>query len=273
MDYKERYECWLASLSEDDPLRKELVDIQDDDNEIKERFYQDLSFGTAGLRGIVGAGTNRMNFYTVGKATQGIADYIKEHGQEAMDRGVVIAHDPRHFSKEFSHLTASILVANGIKAYVFPDLRPTPELAYMVTKLGTIAGINITASHNPKIYNGYKAYWEDGCQVSSAVADGMTEKINAVDAFKDVKKSDFSEGVKEGKTQKELEEEAKKAGIDLDPGYKEAMEEAIQKKEEDSPSQSSSFIRRPKNIVSSIASFSEIGIFSTKQSFVSPFFK
>ena len=199
MDYKERYECWLASLSEDDPLRKELVDIQDDDNEIKERFYQDLSFGTAGLRGIVGAGTNRMNFYTVGKATQGIADYIKEHGQEAMDRGVVIAHDPRHFSKEFSHLTASILVANGIKAYVFPDLRPTPELAYMVTKLGTIAGINITASHNPKIYNGYKAYWEDGCQVSSAVADGMTEKINAVDAFKDVKKSDFSEGVKEGK--------------------------------------------------------------------------
>ena len=199
MDYKERYECWLANLSEDDPLRKELVDIQDDDNEIKERFYQDLSFGTAGLRGIVGAGTNRMNFYTVGKATQGIADYIKEHGQEAMDRGVVIAHDPRHFSKEFSHLTASILVANGIKAYVFPDLRPTPELAYMVTKLGTIAGINITASHNPKIYNGYKAYWEDGCQVSSAVADGMTEKINAVDAFKDVKKSDFSEGVKEGK--------------------------------------------------------------------------
>ena len=199
MDYKERYAFWLQNLPEDDPLRKELVEIADDDNEIRERFYQDLSFGTAGLRGIVGAGTNRMNYYTVGKATQGVAEYVSEFGEEARERGVVIAHDPRHFSKEFSHLAAGILAANGIKAYVFPDLRPTPELAYMVTKLNCKAGINITASHNPKIYNGYKAYWEDGCQVSSTVADGMTEKINAVDIFHGVKKSDFEEGVKTGK--------------------------------------------------------------------------
>ncbi len=199
MNYMERYQLWLDSLKEDDPLRAELIAIKDDDNEIKERFYQDLSFGTAGLRGIVGAGTNRMNYFTVGKATQGIADFIKEHGEEACKRGVVIAHDPRHFSHEFSQFTAGILAANGIKAYVYPSLRPTPQLAWSVTRLNCIAGINITASHNPQAYNGYKAYWEDGCQVSSKIADGMTEKINAVDAFKDVITSDFEEGVKEGK--------------------------------------------------------------------------
>ncbi|MCR5066592.1 MAG: phospho-sugar mutase [Erysipelotrichaceae bacterium] len=199
MDYRQKYDLWLQKLEDGDPLKQQLLDLKDNDKEIKERFYQDLSFGTAGLRGKVGAGTNMMNFFTVGKATQGIADYIKEHGQAAMDRGVVIAHDPRHFSKEFSHLTAGILAANGIKAYVFPDLRPTPELAYMVTRLGCIAGINITASHNPRDYNGYKAYWEDGCQVSSTVADGMTEKINAVDLFEDVRKYDFDKAVEEGK--------------------------------------------------------------------------
>ncbi|MBR2806978.1 MAG: phospho-sugar mutase [Oscillospiraceae bacterium] len=199
MDAQKRYEEWLEKLEDGDPLKAELIAIKDDPTEIKERFYQDLAFGTAGLRGKVGAGTNRMNFLTVGKATQGIADYIVEHGQEAMDKGVVIAHDPRHFSKEFSQLTAGILAANGIKVYVFPDLRPTPELAYLVRVLGTISGINITASHNPKEYNGYKAYWEDGCQVSSTVADGMYEKICAVDAFTGVKKSDFNKGVEEGK--------------------------------------------------------------------------
>ena len=198
MDYLERYNEWLEKLDPKDPLRAELIVIKNDENEIRERFYQHLAFGTAGLRGIVGAGTNRMNYYTVGRATQGVADFIKEFGQEAMDRGVVIAHDPRHFSKEFSHLTASILAANGIKAYVFPDLRPTPQLAWMVTRLGTISGINITASHNPKAYNGYKAYWEDGCQVSSKIADGMEEKIRAVDYFTGVKKSDFDEEVAKG---------------------------------------------------------------------------
>ncbi len=199
MNYKEVYQSWLDNLSDKDPLRVELLEIKDDDHEIQERFYQDLSFGTAGLRGKVGAGTNRMNFFTVGKATQGIANFIKKHGQQAMDRGVVIAHDPRHFSKEFSELAAGIFAANGIKAYVYPDLRPTPQLAWSVTRLKTIAGINITASHNPKEYNGYKAYWEDGCQVSSSIADGMTDEINKVDIFKDIQRYDFNKAVEEGK--------------------------------------------------------------------------
>ncbi len=199
MFYLERYEEWIRELDDKDPLKKELLDIKNDDKDIEDRFYKDLSFGTAGLRGKVGAGTNRMNLYTVGKATQGIADYIVGYGKEAMEKGVVIAHDPRHFSREFSELAAGIFAANGIKAYTFPALRPTPELAYMVRRLGTKAGINITASHNPKEYNGYKAYWEDGCQVSSGVADGMTEKINAVDIWKGIKRSDYEEGVKSGK--------------------------------------------------------------------------
>ena len=165
MDYKARYEEWLQKLADSDPLKAELQGIASDEKDIEDRFYQDLSFGTAGLRGKVGAGTNRMNFFTVGKATQGVADFIVSKGQEAMDKGVVIAHDPRHFSKEFSHLAAGIFAANGIKVYVFPDLRPTPELAYMIRRLGTVSGINITASHNPREYNGYKAYWDDGCQV------------------------------------------------------------------------------------------------------------
>ena len=196
MGYKEKYDEWLQNLDSNDSLYKELLNITEEDKE--DRFYKDLSFGTAGLRGKVGAGTNRMNVYTVGKATQGIADYILSKGQEAMDKGVVIAHDPRHFSKEFSKLAAGIFAANGIKSYTFPDLRPTPQLAYMVRRLGTIAGINITASHNPKEYNGYKAYWEDGCQVSSSVAEGMTERINAVDIWNGIKTSDFDEGVKKG---------------------------------------------------------------------------
>ena len=158
MNYKEKYSEWLEKLSSDDPLHKELEKVSDD-GEIEDRFYKDLSFGTAGLRGKVGAGTNRMNVITVGKATQGIADFIVSKGQEAMDKGVVIAHDPRHFSKEFSELAAGIFAANGIKVYTFPDLRPTPELAFMIRHLHTVSGINITASHNPKEYNGYKAYW------------------------------------------------------------------------------------------------------------------
>jgi phosphoglucomutase len=198
-DYKKRFNEWLEKLPAEDPLRSELEKMKQNDSEMQESFYQDLAFGTAGLRGKVGAGTNRMNFYTVGKATQGIADYICAHGQEAMDQGVIIAHDPRHFSKEFSELTAGILAANGIKVYTFPDLRPTPELAYLIRKLGTVSGINITASHNPKEYNGYKAYWDDGCQVSSEIADGMTEKINAVDMWNGVKKCNYEEAVKEGK--------------------------------------------------------------------------
>ena len=199
MDYQSRYEEWLSKLEENDPLKAELEAIANDEKEKEERFYQDLSFGTAGLRGKVGAGTNRMNFLTVGKATQGVADFIISKGQKAMDAGVVIAHDSRHFSREFSMLTAGILAANGIKVYTFPSLRPTPELAFMIRRLGTVSGINITASHNPKEYNGYKAYWDDGCQVSSEIADGMTQCINAVDIWNGVKKSDYEEGIKAGK--------------------------------------------------------------------------
>lgn len=198
MNAQKRYEEWLRNVPESDPLYEQLKGMSGNQKEIEESFYQDLKFGTAGLRGVVGAGTNRMNFYTVGKATQGIADYIAEHGEEAKKKGVVIAHDPRHFSKEFSQLTASILAANGIHVYVFPDLRPTPELACMIRRLHTISGINITASHNPPEYNGYKAYWEDGCQVSSDVADGMTEKIEKVDIWSGVKKMDYEAAQAQG---------------------------------------------------------------------------
>ncbi|MBQ1802801.1 MAG: phospho-sugar mutase [Lachnobacterium sp.] len=198
MHYQDNFNDWMKHLTDDDPLKSELIKIENDEKEKEDRFFQHLSFGTAGLRGKVGAGTNRMNIYTVGKATQGVADFIVSKGKEAMKRGVIIAHDPRHFSKEFSQLAASIFVANGIKVYVFDDLRPTPELAFLIRDLHTISGINITASHNPKEYNGYKAYWEDGCQVSSEIADGMTEKINSVDMWTDVKKSDFDDGVKAG---------------------------------------------------------------------------
>ncbi len=199
MDYQSRYEEWMQKLSDSDPLKAELAAIADDEKEKEERFYQDLAFGTAGLRGKVGAGTNRMNFLTVGKASQGVADYIVSKGQAACDAGVIIAHDPRHFSREFSELAAGIFAANGIKVYTFPSLRPTPELAFMIRRLHTVSGINITASHNPKDYNGYKAYWDDGCQVSAEVADGMTECINAVDIWTGIKKSDYDEGVKAGK--------------------------------------------------------------------------
>nr|MCR5156705.1 phospho-sugar mutase [Butyrivibrio sp.] len=199
MDYQSRYDEWLEKLPEGDPLKAELIAIADDEKDKEERFYQNLSFGTAGLRGKVGTGTNRMNFLTVGKASQGVADYIVSKGQAAMDAGVIIAHDPRHFSREFSELAAGIFAANGIKVYTFPSLRPTPELAFMIRRLHTVSGINITASHNPKDYNGYKAYWDDGCQVSAEVADGMTECINAVDIWTGIKKSDYEEGVKSGK--------------------------------------------------------------------------
>ncbi len=198
MNYQDNFNDWMSHLKDGDPLKSELINIENDEKEKEDRFFAHLSFGTAGLRGKVGAGTNRMNIYTVGKATQGIADFIVSKGQDAMKKGVVIAHDPRHFSKEFSQLAASIFVANGIKVYVFDDLRPTPELAFMIRELHTVSGINITASHNPKEYNGYKAYWDDGCQVSSEIADGMTEKINAVDMWSGIKTSDFNEGVKTG---------------------------------------------------------------------------
>ena len=190
MTYSEIANLWSENLDKNDPLYIELSEFlaAKNEDELEDRFYKELAFGTAGLRGKCGVGTNRMNRFTVGRATQGIADYINaayadENNIITAEKSVVIAHDPRYFSKEFSMLVACILAANGIKSYVFPDLRPTPELAFMVRHLGTVSGINITASHNPQAYNGYKAYWQDGCQVSSDVADGMTECINAVDYF------------------------------------------------------------------------------------------
>jgi len=198
MGYREKYDEWVKKAGKYDFLAEELASIKDNDAEIEDRFHKDLSFGTAGLRGKIGAGTNRMNYYTVGKATQGIADFIVEHGKAAMEKGVVIAHDPRHFSREFCVHVAEIFAGNGIKVYMFPSLRPTPELAYLVRRLKTMCGVNITASHNPREYNGYKVYWEDGCQVSTEIADLMTAKIDAVDMWEGVKKQSYDEAVKEG---------------------------------------------------------------------------
>ena len=199
MNYREKYQMWLEKVPAEDPLHEELVALAGDEALMKEKFVNDMTFGTAGLRGILGAGTNCMNVYTVGRATQGIADFICEKGEEAKKKGVVIAHDPRHFSKEFSQLAAGILAEAGIRVYVFPDQRPTPELAYLIRVLGTVSGINITASHNPKEYNGYKAYWEDGCQVSAQIADGMTQKIMALDYFEDVKRGDYEAALADGR--------------------------------------------------------------------------
>ena len=157
MTYSDTAGLWKENLEKEDPLYAELLSVKDD-NDLEDRFYKDLSFGTAGLRGKVGVGTNRMNRFTVGRAAQGIADYIVRKGEDACKKGVVIAHDPRHLSAEFSKMTALILSENGIRAYTFPSLRPTPELAFMIRHLGCVSGINITASHNPREYNGFKAY-------------------------------------------------------------------------------------------------------------------
>jgi len=193
MDYKERYEYWNSKLPSDSFLKKELQTLIDENNdaELEDRFYKELSFGTAGLRGKIGVGTNRMNYYTVGRASLGIANFIVSLGKEKMDKGIVIAHDPRHFSKEFARLAAEIYASKGIKVYTFDGMRPTPELAYLVRRLGTVSGINITASHNPKDYNGYKAYWEDGCQVGSEIASKMTDSIYALDYFDNEKRESF----------------------------------------------------------------------------------
>ncbi len=184
-DYKAIYEEWLANPYFDKETKKELRAISADEKEIKERFYMDLEFGTAGLRGVIGAGINRMNIYTVRRATQGLADYILEQG--GADRGVAIAYDSRRMSPEFSDEAARTLAANGIKAYRFESLRPTPELSFAVRELGCIAGINITASHNPPEYNGYKVYWEDGAQFTPPHDKGVTEKVMAITDLSAVK--------------------------------------------------------------------------------------
>ena len=185
MGYKENYESWLNNPYFDEDTRKELQSIAGDEKEIEERFYMDLEFGTAGLRGVIGAGTNRMNIYTVRKATQGLANYICNVG--AQKKGVAIAYDSRRMSPEFADEAALCLAANGIKAYVFESLRPTPELSYAVRKLGCTAGINITASHNPPEYNGYKVYWEDGAQNTPPHDTGIMDEVKKVTDYATVK--------------------------------------------------------------------------------------
>lgn len=196
-DYRSIYEEWLSNPYFDEKTKEELRGIAGDENEIKERFYQDLEFGTAGLRGIIGAGINRMNIYVVRRATQGLANYIIKQG--GAHKGVAIAYDSRHMSPEFAEEAALTLAANGIKAYKFESLRPTPELSFAVRELGCIAGINITASHNPPEYNGYKVYWEDGAQFTPPHDKGVTAEVLAITDLSTVKTTDAASAKAAGK--------------------------------------------------------------------------
>ncbi len=196
MGYLEEYKKWCESPEFDEETKNELLKIKDDEKEIEDRFYKELEFGTAGLRGIIGAGTNRMNKYTVGKATQGLANYILE--QKTEEKGVAISYDSRKMSKEFSMQTALILAANGIKSYLFENLRPVPELSFAVRKLGCTAGIMITASHNPPKYNGYKVYWEDGAQIVAPRDKEIIAKVRAVENFSEIKEMPQKEAEEKG---------------------------------------------------------------------------
>lgn len=196
MDYKEIYEEWLENPYFDAATKAELKAIAGDENEIKERFYMDLEFGTAGLRGVIGAGINRMNIFVVRRATQGLANYIIKQG--GASKGVAIAYDSRRMSPEFAQEAALTLAANGIKAYKFESLRPTPELSFAVRELGCIAGINVTASHNPPEYNGYKVYWEDGAQFTPPHDKGVTEEVMAITDLSTVKTMDEEAAVAAG---------------------------------------------------------------------------
>ncbi len=197
MDYRQNYEYWLNAPELDEASRAELQAIADDEQELKSRFGSALSFGTAGLRGVMAAGSNRMNVYTVSQATQGFAEYILANGGQ--ERSVVIAYDCRNNSKLFAERAACVMAANGIQTYLFPELRPTPLLSFSVLHLGCIAGINITASHNPAQYNGYKAYWEDGAQLSPETADGVSACIRKTDLFCGVKSLSLEEGIASGR--------------------------------------------------------------------------
>lgn len=194
--YKEQYQKWLNSTSLSESEKSELLSIADNDEEIKERFYASLEFGTAGLRGKMKLGTNAMNKYTVAQATQGLANLIIKEGRSP--DGVAIAYDSRNNSELFAKTSASVLAANGIKAYIFDELRPTPELSFALRELHCVAGINITASHNPKEYNGYKAYWEDGAQLPPEHAKTVSSEIEKIDIFADIKMTDFDKAVADG---------------------------------------------------------------------------
>lgn len=217
MGYKEMYKEWMENPCFDAETRAELKGIENDEKEIEERFYMDLEFGTAGLRGIIGAGTNRMNIYTVRKATQGLANYINQVGGAA--KGVAIAYDSRHMSPEFADEAALCLAANGIKAYVFESLRPTPELSYAVRKLGCIAGINVTASHNPPEYNGYKVYWEDGAQITPPHDGGIMAEVKKVTDYAALKTMSLEEAKAAGLYQT--------IGADIDDPYIEELKKLV----------------------------------------------
>ena len=196
MEYLEEYKKWCESSEFDNETKEELLAIKENKEEIEDRFYKELEFGTAGLRGVIGAGTNRMNKYTVGRATQGFAEYIVENKKQ--DKGVAISYDSRKMSKEFSLEAALIFAANGIKTYLFENLRPVPELSYTIRELGATAGVMITASHNPPKYNGYKAYWDDGSQIVPPVDKGIMEKIKNIKSFSQIKKITKEEAIEKG---------------------------------------------------------------------------
>ena len=196
MGYREEFEKWLNDDYFDEATKQELLAIRNDEKEIEDRFYRELEFGTGGLRGVIGAGSNRMNVYTVRKATQGLANYIIKAGTQ--DKGVAISFDCRRMSPEFADVAALCLAANGIRAYVFDELRPTPELSFALRELGCTAGINITASHNPPEYNGYKVYWEDGAQVTPPHDTGIIGEVFAIKEYSDCKTMDKDEAVENG---------------------------------------------------------------------------
>lgn len=217
MNAAETYEFWLNDEYFDEATKRELLAIKDDEKEIEERFYRDLEFGTGGLRGIIGAGTNRMNVYTVRKATQGLANFIRKENAQA--KGVAIAYDSRNMSPEFARETALCMAANGIKAYIFPSLRPTPMLSFALRELGCTAGVVVTASHNPPEYNGYKVYWEDGAQITYPKDKEIIGEVNAITDYSQVKTM--------------TEEDARRAGLfeiigpDMDDRYMEALKKQI----------------------------------------------
>ena len=196
MNYLEKYNEWLNDPAIDKETKEELNNIKDNNTEIQDRFYKELEFGTAGLRGVIGNGSNRMNKYTVTKATQGLANYINKNNPE--NKGVAISYDSRHMSKEFSEFTALCLNANGIKTYVFEGLRPVPELSFAVRQLNCIAGVMITASHNPPKYNGYKVYWEDGAQIVPPHDKGIIEEVNEISDFSKIKNMTKEDAEKQG---------------------------------------------------------------------------
>ena len=217
MEYLEEYKRWCEGKEFDEETKKELLEVKDDEKEIEDRFYKELEFGTAGLRGIIGAGTNRMNKYTVGKATQGLANYILEQGTQ--EKGVAISYDSRKMSKEFSLQTALILNANGIKTYLFENLRPVPELSFAVRELKCTAGIMITASHNPPKYNGYKVYWDDGAQIVAPRDKEIIEKVRNVTDYSEIKEINKKEAEEKGLF--------KIVGIEMDDKYIKKLESLI----------------------------------------------